>query len=179
MKKIIFCLLILFFLLPAAFAKDHGLIKYKLLDLKKNSLIQAGENRIQEVTSENMLSDTGDHSFKIYDDFIVGMNRESYPDKQKVCGIGMWLERSGQETFSWEWYSQVDENSFKKLHGDGMLKVEYKHSGENWVISKITFTGEHVFRASKFGNLFNKIASLKKRKGDWQCIIADGSYIEW
>lgn len=38
----------------------------------------------------------------------------------------MWLGNQETPTFSWEWYTQEDVDVFKKLQGNGKVKVDYE-----------------------------------------------------
>lgn len=159
----------------------HGIIKYRLIDLETNKVISEATLYINQIYTEQRYIPSilnkyfEDRYVKIYDDFIVGLNKFGYKNKESVIGFGMWLKRLNQDVFSWEWYDQVNENDFKKRQGNGQLKVEYKKRDGYWEISKTTFIGDHIFRAKK-KDVFSAVSPDKR---DWHLIILNGSLIIW
>ena len=90
-----------------------------------------------------------DRYIKIYDDFIVGLNNYGYKNRNAVDGFGIWLDRLKTNTFSWEWYNQIDTNTFDKIQGKGKLKVEYRQRDGYWEIAKMMFIGDQILRAKR------------------------------
>jgi hypothetical protein len=164
----------------------HGFIKYKLINADNNVVMSSGEMGIKEtfVEKKDIACKPGKvyfegRYFKIYDGFIVGFSNYGCKDKAALDGFGMWLNRLPHDVGSWEWYDKTDENTFKKLQGNGVVKVEYREREGYWEIAKIKFIGDQVFRCEKT-DPFNVIKNIFfKHNEDWRCIISDGSYIEW
>ncbi len=168
--------------------ESEGLVKFRIIDLNKNSVINSDEIVIERsfAKEKNILYQiimryTEDIYFEIHDKFVIGLSRYCYKDKDSISGFGMWLDRLDKKAFSWEWYRQIDTDLFKKLQGEGDLKVEYEKREECWMISKITFLGDHTFRAKKNSilDMFRKFISSDNHEDDWNCIIYEGSNIRW
>ena len=164
-----------------------GIIKYRLIDLHTKKTISEQTLQISDIISANRhIIPSGSHEYfedryiKLYDDFVLGLNNYGYKKRDDIGGFGIWLNRTKKRVFSWEWYSQIDSNNFKKLQGQGALKVDFRQRDGYWEIDRMTFVGDQVLRAEKFGI----IADLLKfftggPEDDWNCIILDGSYINW
>jgi len=158
----------------------NGVIGYKLLELESNKEISKGTLEIKKVNVQKMnaLIDKEEYAeqrtFNLFDDFIIGQSNYGHKDREKIGGFGMWLKRLNSNVFSWEWYEQENDNVFKKLQGEGKVRVEFRKRNGCFEISKITFIGDQIFRARKT-NLLTLLTSPNKE--DWHCIISDGSYI--
>ncbi len=156
----------------------HGFIKYKLLDVKKNIVLDEGQKEISEIHREDKklggeLNEVylGKYYFNLYDDFIVGYSLYGYKAKE-IFGFGLWLEKSNTKTFSWEWYERIDEHTFKKLQGPGTIRVDYKKRDGYWYISKLTFMDTQVLRSQLDTNTSPVVE-------DWFCVVLAGSNVEW
>jgi hypothetical protein len=171
----------------------QGLLKIKIIDLATHQIIQEGNLEITQIKKKRedwlplsfVPEYNGEYIFDSYyidvgGKFGVGHSRVCYDNKESMSGFGMWLGKFDESTFSWEWYERTQDNVYKKFQGNGAVNVEYeKIDDENcWVISKISFEGDHIFRAHKSGHS-NKAELKGEEREDWQGTIYDGSWIEW
>ncbi len=156
-----------------------GILKYQLLKRKPTTLLDRGEHHIQSmyIMPENMFSDEPDEVYfgsyyvTLADEFVIGLSQYGYASINNITGFGLWLDRLDVSTFSWEWYDRITETTFRKRQGCGGIEVEYTVRDGYWVISKMTFVGEHALRAKYPWNL--------NFQGDWYAVILNGSYIMW
>ncbi len=163
-----------------------GVVKYRLIDVKTKKTLSEQTLTITNIETANRhIPSTSDKYFedryiRIYDDFIIGLNNYGYKNKDDIGGFGTWLNRLHGTAFSWEWYDQLDSNNFKKLQGEGLLRVDFRQRDGYWEIAKMTFVGDHILRAQKFGIIAEIVRFLTNGpKEDWYCIVLDGSYINW
>jgi hypothetical protein len=158
----------------------NGVMEYKLTEFESNKEISKGKLEIKkiDVKKMNIPVDEGEYAeqrtFKLFDNFIIGHSNYGNKNRDKICGFGMWLKRSDYRVFSWEWYEQESDNVFKKLQGEGRVRVEFRNRNGFHEIAKIYFIGDQIFRARK-ENLLTLLTNPNKE--DWYCTILDGSYI--
>jgi hypothetical protein len=169
----------------------HGIIKYRLLDAKNNKILNEQTLYIKSIDLKyrNITSDEEkyfeDRQVKLSNDFVLGLNNYGYKNKDCIDGFGIWLNSIEKALFSWEWYEQIDGTTFKKLQGEGQLKVEFRQRGIYSEIAKMTFVGDHTLRAQnlkakKVGFIANVLRFFTNSvEEDWYCIVLDGSYIIW
>lgn len=82
--------------------------------------------------------------------FAIGCTDDGQPS---VEGIGLWMNRvphpdeSDQYAgFSWEWYKRSTGDTFKKLQGEGQIRIETRRAGETEWLTRIEFLDDTVFR---------------------------------
>ncbi len=82
--------------------------------------------------------------------FAVGCSDDG---QSGVEGVGLWMNRVPHEDesdqyagFSWELYRRSTGATFKKVEGDGQIRIETRRAGEIEWLTRVEFLDDTVFR---------------------------------
>lgn len=81
-------------------------------------------------------------SLSVAPEFEVGAS--IYRERQ-VDGFGMWIHKNGSG-FSWEWFVRESPDTFRKLQGNGLLKVRFTRSESFDEVDEIEFLTDVTMR---------------------------------
>ena len=115
----------------------YAIYEYPLPGISK--LLAAGERHYRH---GDVLATNARKELVIAAPFSIGTSADREP---KLDGFGLWMARDGRG-FSWEWFDRESEDVFRKLQGDGRVKVRVHVEGGLVELAEIEFLDDIALR---------------------------------
>ena len=165
----------------------EGFLRTEIIDLTTERIIHSGQTKIAQSHNIRNLpipitlaNDYDSYYVQAGKIFGVGLSRYCYESPQLASGFSMWVKKLDEETLGLGSYKLTEDKKFRILNGEGSLEIDFEKidAKKCWIISKISFIGDHAFGVKKFGSM-EGVNSLDEMKDYWNVTVYDGSWIKW
>ncbi|MBM3286970.1 MAG: hypothetical protein FJY88_06415 [Candidatus Eisenbacteria bacterium] len=114
----------------------------------------------------------------VWQEFRVGASVFPQDSPEEFAGFGMWLERSGHSTFSWDWFVVQSDSIASKAQGGGEVVFHLKRVDSKWQLSSIRVLSDCLLRCTDeeddSTNVVDPGYGVPYR---WGCTLSPGSYL--
>src|SRR5262245_38991443 len=120
-------------------------LNYAIYSLKGDKPDLLAEDRLDYLVSDVEVVKRRDHeghqnwkkSLRLKEGFSIGA---LVVRLDKPQGFGLWIQQADHpKGFSWEWFEPDDGNVYKKLQGQGYVRVQFAKSGDGLELRSIEF----------------------------------------